>query len=380
MAAESLDALKRWREERWDRRADRARLRAPADADARPAAAPRRGRRNAISRWIRPWPAATLSDLLHGSWNESSLESPVHPEWDDPGGKRISRSLGFSLLFNLIAAPLILVVMDFRLPEPSSQTHLKPYIVTFSAPKGNSLTAPRSPLPPAATAAEPRPVTPPVTKPEPPREAPPKPVPPKPEPPKPADPGKAPAKKPVDEPRSAEARAKADDGHRVRETADPTQTTPVPAREKGTSRAGEGLTRQAAPAAEPPVTEPVAQAGPLVASVAGPVVGSELSLGDLDGVDFPHSYYLEQIRDKIAQRWGPPEGMARGRQLKAVVRFRILRSGKIGEQVLEEPSGHTVFDQAALRAVTDAQKFGPLPEAFPGAFLVVHFNFTYTSP
>lgn len=442
MAAESLDSFKRWREERWDRRADRARLSALSESSARAESALRSGarpiagsapsapgpvadssdalaptrrlsrsrtgsspapvgapgnsapagraRRAAISRWVRPWPSARLGDLLHGPWEESNLKSPVHPEWDDPGDRRLTRSLFGSLVTNLILFPAVLLVMQFKSPEPSSSIRMKPYVVTFSAPRGNSLAAPRTLAPPTPPpSARPAPVEPS------PRVEPPRPETRPPAPPaKVATPPAGATRKPVDEPRTETARAKANDGKRVRETADPKETNPVPAREKGTTTAGDGATRKAAPAGppaetatqsaaksqEPPVTEPVARPGPLVASVAGAVAGSELTLGDLDGVNFPHSYYLEQIRDKIAERWGPPEGMARGRQLKAVVRFRILRSGKIGEQVLEEPSGHAVFDQAALRAVTDAQKFGPLPDAFPGAFLVVHFNFTYTSP
>lgn len=347
----------------------------------------RRGERLFLRRRGTEW-GGTWS-WLSGPWFEAARVSPVHPEWDDPTGKRMRLSLYASLGAHVLCIPLLFLMGNIHLQRLEQSPLPRTMTVTFSAPRGNSPTGPRAERAPAprAAAAAPRPETPvappvkpPVTPPA--RKA--------------AD---APPVKPAAQtppPTPADTRARANDGHRVRETADPKLTPIEPAREKGNTRAGEGTTRvttpkagaptPAAPAKAPPpgdelpVTESVAAPGPLVASVAGPVAGSAVSLGDLDGVDFPHSYYLEQIRDKIAGAWSPPVGLARGRRVEATIRFRILRDGPIVEQVIEVPSGVSVFDQAALRAVTDVRKFGPLPDAFPGEFLVVHFQFTYTSP
>lgn len=332
--------------------------------------------------WGGPW------DWLSGPWFEPSRVSPVHPEWDDPTGQRIKRSLYASLGAHLLLAPLLFLIGTVRLPHLDTVPKTRTMTVTFSAPKGNSLTGPRTPAPPtpravAATAPGPTaPVAPPVKPPTPPPVK------------KSADAPPVTAKAQTPPPAPADTRARAADGHRVRETADPKESLVEAAKEKGNAKAGQGTTRVTAPkgtakATEPPApakaeelpaTQPVAAAGPLVASVAGPVAGSEVSLGDLDGVDFPHSYYLEQIRDKIAGAWNPPVGLKKGRRVEATIRFRILRDGQIVEQVIEVPSGVPVFDQAALRSVVDARKFGPLPDAFPGEFLVVHFQFTYTGP
>ena len=45
--------------------------------------------------------------------------------------------------------------------------------------------------------------------------------------------------------------------------------------------------------------------------------------------------------------------------------------------MIEEPSGIGVYDQTALRAVSEARRFPPLPQEFGGEFLVVHFQFAY---
>jgi TonB family protein len=126
-----------------------------------------------------------------------------------------------------------------------------------------------------------------------------------------------------------------------------------------------------------PVTDPIADEGPLLAG-AGPVAGSEASIGGLDGVDFPYNYYLEVVRAKVAQAWVVPQGSAsRGRRIESTIRFRILRDGSVSESRVEEPSGLSIYDQAALRAVSNVRRFPPLPQEFGGEFLVVHFQFSF---
>jgi TonB family protein len=159
-------------------------------------------------------------------------------------------------------------------------------------------------------------------------------------------------------------------------TADPKETRPVPVAEKST--------KPAKPNPDPPVTTPTVPAirqdiveGPLIAG-RGPVPGSEASIGGLDGVDFPYNYYLELIRSKIAGAWRVPEGtVSPGRRAEAQVRFRVLRDGTVTQQMVEVPSGRPDYDQAALRAVLDGRPYPPLPPAFGGEFLTIHFQFTY---
>jgi protein TonB len=97
----------------------------------------------------------------------------------------------------------------------------------------------------------------------------------------------------------------------------------------------------------------------------------------LDVSDFPFTYYLRQIQAKISERWTPPRAAAAGGE-RAIIMFEIGRDGSIREQpALEKSSGNTVYDQSALRAITEASPFPPLPPEFKAASLRVHFGFEF---
>jgi len=78
------------------------------------------------------------------------------------------------------------------------------------------------------------------------------------------------------------------------------------------------------------------------------------------------SSYLPLVRDKIARNWNPPPGV---REARAKIMFRILRSGRLGEVNLQEPSGNFYFDQAANRSVLSSTPFPPLPDEYPREYL-----------
>lgn len=73
------------------------------------------------------------------------------------------------------------------------------------------------------------------------------------------------------------------------------------------------------------------------------------------------SPYLEIIRERIEQNWNPPPGV---RNMTVKVLFPILRSGRVGDPKLEQSSGNSYFDMAALRAILASSPFPPLPEEF----------------
>jgi protein TonB len=75
----------------------------------------------------------------------------------------------------------------------------------------------------------------------------------------------------------------------------------------------------------------------------------------------------------IGVRWEP--GARDGTQPQVV--FEIGRDGKIAGLKVEKSSGNPLYDQAALRAITEATPFPPLPEDFKESFLRVHLGFTY---
>jgi protein TonB len=97
----------------------------------------------------------------------------------------------------------------------------------------------------------------------------------------------------------------------------------------------------------------------------------------VDASDFPFTYYLRLVQSKIGERWIPPRAAATGGE-RAVILFEIQRDGRVlREPSLERSSGNGFYDQSALRAVTEASPFPPLPPEFKSQSLVIHFAFEF---
>jgi protein TonB len=88
--------------------------------------------------------------------------------------------------------------------------------------------------------------------------------------------------------------------------------------------------------------------------------------------DFHFTYYIERMLALIESRWYKPSAPAGAR---ARVRFVILKSGKVEGIRLEESSGISSFDRAALRAMYAANPLPPLPPAYGKQSLTVHLSF-----
>lgn len=126
----------------------------------------------------------------------------------------------------------------------------------------------------------------------------------------------------------------------------------------------------------PPKTVPSTQIEPPEqATDQGEDEGATTGDMALDVEDFPFAYYLTTVKRKIAANWQVP-----GTSREAVhcrVYFRITRSGAIASPAVETSSGNFLFDQAALRAVVQANPLPPLPAGFGDEYLGVHFSFAY---
>lgn len=109
----------------------------------------------------------------------------------------------------------------------------------------------------------------------------------------------------------------------------------------------------------------------------GQVSGSATGAGalTLNVSDFPFAYYLRRVQEKISEKW---EGKAlQGKQ--PVVVFEIGRNGQVGGLAVDKTSGNPFYDRVALRAITEASPFPPLPEEFKGSFLRIHLGFAYSA-
>jgi protein TonB len=103
--------------------------------------------------------------------------------------------------------------------------------------------------------------------------------------------------------------------------------------------------------------------------------GSALGSGavTLNVSDFPFAWYLSAIHRKVTEQWSARA--LEGRQPVAV--FEIGRNGQVTKLSIEKSSGNPYYDQAALRAITGANPFPPLPEEFKEPFLRVHLGFNF---
>lgn len=105
--------------------------------------------------------------------------------------------------------------------------------------------------------------------------------------------------------------------------------------------------------------------------VAKPVTAIQVS-GDESGL----SRYLAIVQNKISEQWVAPPVDAANRSYQVVIKFRLHRSGRISDVVVERESGNGYYDDAGKRAVLSV---GPLPSFPPYVteeMLETHFSFT----
>jgi len=96
-----------------------------------------------------------------------------------------------------------------------------------------------------------------------------------------------------------------------------------------------------------------------------------------EGLAFPHTWYLQIIERKANENWITHGIIISGKKADPVVRFNILKSGKVDGLELEKSSGNAALDESALAAISKASPFPQLPADYGSDHLTVHFSFTY---
>jgi len=95
--------------------------------------------------------------------------------------------------------------------------------------------------------------------------------------------------------------------------------------------------------------------------------------------DFPYTYYLQIITDRVSANWFTSlvdPGVAGNFQ--TIILFRINKDGQVSDLKVEESSGITQLDLSALRAVKASSPFPPLPRDYDEAYLVIHLIFEHS--
>jgi len=93
-----------------------------------------------------------------------------------------------------------------------------------------------------------------------------------------------------------------------------------------------------------------------------------------DDANFKYNYYTNAIVKKIGKYWQWASSYA---SFRAVVYFKIDRSGAVHSVKIKESSGDDDFDQNALRSVQLASPFAPLPDGYGEKDLGVYFEFKF---
>jgi TonB family protein len=105
-------------------------------------------------------------------------------------------------------------------------------------------------------------------------------------------------------------------------------------------------------------------------------------LSDTMGVDF--GPYLKGLKQTVQTHWelimpqsAMPPQMKSG---KTVVKFTVLRDGRLANVKIEQSSGDVVLDRGAYGALTYSSPLAHLPAAFTGDYLLIRANFIYNPP
>jgi protein TonB len=158
----------------------------------------------------------------------------------------------------------------------------------------------------------------------------------------------------------------------------------LPPRPSAIPRAGDKeLPALASPAPRVPPAPPAERAlpeGPRAAPTPAPLGRRDGAPGGsgpmtLNVTDFPFAWYLSRVQAKVTERWA---GKAIPGQ-QPVAMFEIHRDGRVSGLTIERPSGNPYYDQAALRAITEAAPFPPLPQEYAGQVLRVHLGFNFSA-
>ena len=258
------------------------------------------------------------------------------------------------ILHVALAVAVILGARVWSQSQPKTYVvNLVPAVAAVGSPQGQTTT----PTPPTPPPLPPRPEE--VTRPEPPR-----------------PPAELPQREP---PRSTAAREMPPRARELPSLPERASTprpsaTPKPGDKELPSMVGPTTPK---PTPERTPSETVARATPPPPEPIGRRDGSPQGAGamTLNVSDFPFAWYLRSVQAKITERWA---GKAIPGQ-QPVATFEIGRDGRVSGLAIEKPSGNPYYDQAALRAITEAAPFPPLPPEFAGPVLRVHLGFNFTA-
>ncbi len=98
-----------------------------------------------------------------------------------------------------------------------------------------------------------------------------------------------------------------------------------------------------------------------------------------DTSEFKYYGYMQRLREKLEGVWQyPREAASKGIYGDLYVEFTIKKNGKLGAIQLIRTSGYKSLDDAAIKALKDAEPYWPLPEDIKEESLTIKGHFIYT--
>ncbi|GAB4421597.1 MAG: energy transducer TonB [Thermodesulfovibrionales bacterium] len=98
-----------------------------------------------------------------------------------------------------------------------------------------------------------------------------------------------------------------------------------------------------------------------------------------DTKEFKYYTYMMRLKEKIEGIWKyPNEAAARGIYGDLYIRFTIKRNGMLSDTELVRTSGHRSLDEAAMKALKDAEPFWPLPDEWGKDAISITGHFVYS--
>lgn len=95
--------------------------------------------------------------------------------------------------------------------------------------------------------------------------------------------------------------------------------------------------------------------------------------------DFPFTWYLQTVRDKISSNWFQSlvDPGVNG-TFQVAVYFKIFKDGSVSAVDIRESSGIKTLDQSAVRAVMRSANFPPLPDGYDDSYLGIILIFEHS--
>ena len=98
-----------------------------------------------------------------------------------------------------------------------------------------------------------------------------------------------------------------------------------------------------------------------------------------DAKELKYLAYLSRLKERIESIWiYPPDAVTKGLYGDLIIKFTIKKNGRLGAVELVRTSGYKNLDDAALRALRDAEPFWPLPNEWGMDSYTIEGHFIYT--